>query len=476
MRAEVSNATRLSAVDIASGQILSFVVTAILARLLTPADFGIVAISAIFVAIAGVFVDCGLSSALIQRKEIDKKDCSTVFWFSLGVSLVAALILILIGPFLAASFEKPVLIPVMYVLALGVVANSLASVPRALFVKRLEFLPLLIINVISWVVSATVAIVLAYQGYGVFALAWHGVISSILGAVFVYIISPWRPSFLFSHDSVKKLFGFGGYLLASTLIEVIYNKIYILFLGKFYGAETLGLFARAESTSTVPTALLTATLSRVSLPAFSKISHDHAKVREGMYLTLKVVIFVSALVMLGLASVAGPFMITLYGPQWEPAVPLLQILCLAGVLLPLNVLNAAVLMALGRSDIFFRNEVIKKIIGIGILMFTFQYGPIAIAWGMVAYSVVTAVVNSYPIKQILGYGIVEQMIDIMPNIAFASATAVGAGFGVWFFSAYSPILQLFIGIGAGGILAAVLALLFKPEGFVQLRRVVLEKF
>lgn len=470
----ISSATLWSALDVALGQGLRFAITVVLARLLTPDEFGTIALLALFVGIAGVFVDSGLGLALIQRQDITNDDESTVFWFNVASATAVAALLALAAPAISAFFDKPILVPLTRVLAANIVVGAFGMVHRSLFTKQLAFKPLMVVGAVSTVVSGVAAIVCAFAGYGVWSLAWQTLVAGLISTLMLWILSPWRPRLVFRMSSARRLFGFGGYMLASALLEIVYSRAYTMLIGKFHGTADLGQFSRAESTAALPTTLFTSTIARVAFPALSTMSHDPVRVREAMRIGLQTAMLINAPAMLGLAAVADPFIVTVYGEAWRPAVPILQILCLGGVLMPLHVLNLQVLMALGRSDLFFRLEVIKKVVGVPILIGASLLGVTGLAWGIVLAGAVALVINTSQTSRLVGYGIWGQLRDVAPAIATA---AVMAGI-VWPIARMDnlPIhLRLLAMIGSGAVIYGGGGWLLRLPGFPDIRRLLVRK-
>lgn len=459
-----------SALDVALGQGLRFVITVVLARLLSPSEFGTVALLALFIGVASVFVESGLGQALIQRQDVSDEDLSTVFWFNVVVAILVAGVLVAASPAIATFFGKPVLVPLTAVMALNIAISAFGTVHNTIFVKRLAFKPLMVIGAIGTVVSGTAAIACAAAGYGIWSLAAQTLVAGLTTTLLLWIINPWRPRFLFSLASARRLFGFGGYMLASSLLDIVYKRAYTMLIGKFYGTADLGQFARAEGTAALPTTLLTSTIARVAFPALASISDDPARVRKGLRLGLQATMLANAPAMLGLAAVADPFIATLYGPQWRPAVPLLQVLCISGVLMPLHVLNLQVLMALGRSDLFFRLEVIKKIFGVAVLIAASHFGPVGIAWGIVVAGVISLVINTSQTRHLIGYGVWRQLRDVAPVIGLA---LVMAGV-VWKLgettSAIPSSMRFLAGIAVGTIFYSGLAMALNAPAIQGIKR------
>ncbi len=470
----ISSATLWSVLDVALSQGLRFVVTVVLARLLTPDEFGTVAMLALFIGVAGAFVESGLGQALIQRQDTTSDDESTVFWFNVAAAAVAALLLAEAAPLIAAFFGKPVLVALTYVLAANIVVGAFGMVQRTLLAKRLAFKPLMIVGAVSTAVSGLVAITCAVVGFGIWSLAAQTVTAGLVSTLMLWMLSPWRPRLVFSMASARRLFGFGGYMLASSVLDIVYTRAYTMLIGKFQGTADLGLFARAEGTAALPTSLLTSTIARVAFPALSTMSHDPKQIHDAMRLGLQSTMLINAPAMLGLAAVAEPFIVTLYGGAWRPAVPLLQILCLGGVLMPLHVLNLQMLMAIGRSDLFFRLELVKKLVGVPILIAASLLGVMGLAWGLVTTGVVALLINTSQTRKLIGYGVWRQLADVAPSIMLAAVMA----------AMLSPLVaaealplhvRLLATIAGGAVIYSGAARLLRLPGVAELERKLIKR-
>ena len=421
----ISSAAIWSVLDVSLGQGLTFAISVVLARLLTPDEFGTIALLALFIAVAGLFVEGGLGQALIQRQDLTEEDCSTVFWFNITVAVVVAGLLAAAAPTIAVFFDKPVVAPLTMVMAANIVVGAFGMVHRTLFAKRLAFRPLMIAGAVSTVLSGATVVACASAGYGVWSLAAQSVVAGLVSTLMLWVLSPWRPHLVFSFASVRRLFGFGGYVLAAGLLEVIYSRAHTVLIGKFYGTADLGQFARAEATQVLPTTLVTNSFARVALPALSPLAKDKHRMVGAMRYALQIMMLLKAPIMFGLAVLAEPFIVTLYGPAWLPAVPLLQVLCLAALLMPLHMLNVQALLAIGRSNIVFKLEIAKKAVGLTILVAAASFGPFGIACGIVLTSLLSVAINTSQSQKLLGYGMLSQLADSAPATALAATMAGG---------------------------------------------------
>lgn len=413
-----------SGVDIFTRRGMQFIISLILARLLTPEEFGTIAVLYLFTGVAGTFVDSGFSSALIQRQDITHTDESTVFWFNLLMGFLVAVILWSLAPWVASFFDLAVLTPLAKVMAVNVFISALGAIHNTLLIKKLDFKLPMKIGAISTFLSGVAAVFLAMNNYGVWALAIQAMIATILTTSLLWFFSPWRPQMVFSLFSARRLFGFGSYLLLSGLLDTIYNRAYTLLIGKFYSIRELGFYNRAEGTKQLPVGLLNDVFSRVAFPVFSEAAHDKQKLRRGVQLALRSMMLINLPVMFGLMATAEPVVVTLFGSQWLPSVPMLQVLCLVGALWPLHVINLNVLMAQGHSRLFFRLEIIKKIVGTVFLIIGAQFGVLGIAWSQVFFGVAAFLINAHYTRLYLDYGFVQQILDFLPAATVAAIMAI----------------------------------------------------
>lgn len=468
MREKALSATAWSAADILLRQGVQFAISVVLARLLTPVEFGTIALLYLFVGIAGALAEGGLTTALIQRQDTTIEDESTVFWLNMGVGSLMALLFWLSGPAIAALYDVRVLEPLSGVMAITVVVTAAGGVQRALFTKGLDFRPLMFAGAVAVVSSGAVAIWLAFTGYGVWALAAQALVSAAMTTLVLWLASRWRPRLVFSLASARRLFGFGGYMLASTLLEITYSRLYTVLIGKLHGVRELGYYSRADTTAMFPAAILNGIVARVAFPLFSRMADDPIRLRTNLRLALQAVMLVNAPAMFGLAAVAGPLVLVLFGEQWRPAVPFLQVLCLVGLMMPFHVLNLQALMGLGRSDLFFRLEVVKKVLGISILVAVAGFGAIAVAWGMAAASALSYFVNAHYSGRLIGYGAASQLRDTAPTMAAAAAMAAGVAWLSAWLGGGSPTMLLLVSVAAGAVVYPLTVVAFRLTALTSL--------
>jgi O-antigen/teichoic acid export membrane protein len=302
--------------------------------------------------------------------------------------------------------------------------------------------------------------VLALGGYGVWALAWQQVVAAACTSLLVWGLHPWRPAWVFSGSSARSLFGFGGYVLATNLLDTAFTRLYTVLVGKLFGVRELGFYNRADSTQKLPGGVLSQILLRVAFPVFSAANADKVQLRRGVRLSIRGVMLINAPAMLGLAAVAHPLIATLFGAQWLPAAPILEVLCLSGMLWPLHRINLTVLIAQGHSRLFFNLEAFKQSLGIALLAAGATMGVMGVAWAMVAFSVVSFFINAWYTSRYLGYSVAAQTGDVAPIIAISLAMAIVVHAFITTWHPASPV-ALVAGIALGMLLMALVTPLLR---------------
>jgi O-antigen/teichoic acid export membrane protein len=437
-----------SAIDVAGRQGIQFVVMLILARLLSPAEFGILGMLSLFIALGGSIVDSGFGSALIQRKEITEADKSSVFFFNAAMGALMALTISSAAPWIASFYREPILLPLTRLMALNLFIGSFGVVQVALMTRDLDFKALFKAGLLAMIVSGALAVWMAWKGYGVWSLAAQSVIFTTVSTGLIWVFCSWKPRLQFSVGSLRSLFGFGSGMLASGLLNTFFDRVQLAVIGKAFSAAALGFYTRAFSTQQFPVSLLTSVINRVTFPVFSQLSHNPGSLRPAVRRAQISIMVLTLPMMFGLAVVARPLVLVLFGAKWLPCVPYLSVLSIAGVLWPLHVMNLDVVKAVGRSDLFLRLEIIKKVlVGIGILA-TFRISVMAMVWAVLIVSVVCVIVNTHYTKVLIGYGTVEQFVDLAPYVAISVLTsALAWAAGIHF--SHLPFLQLSLSVLVG---------------------------
>lgn len=402
---------------------ITFLVGLVLARLLTPQEYGVMAMIAIFIAVSNSIIDSGFSNALIRKIKIERVDYNTVFYFNLLISIVLYVFLFLVSPVISSFFKEPILVEVTRILGLILIINALAIIPRTIFVREVNFKTQTKVSLISSISSGIIGIGMALAGMGVWSLVGQQLSRQLLNTIFLWIYCNWRPFWEFSVESFKELFGFGSKLLLSGLLETIYKNIYYIIIGRFYSSAQLGQYTRAEQFNIIFSSNLTSVVQRVSYPVLSSIQEESERLREAYRRVIKSTMLISFACMLGLAAVAKPLILILIGEKWLPAVYFLQIICFAGMLYPLHAINLNILQVKGRSDLFLKLEVIKKIIAVGPIIVGIFLGIEYMLWGSVLTSFIAYFLNSYYSAKLIAYPTIDQIKDILPTFVVSFVVA-----------------------------------------------------
>ena len=393
---------------------VNFVIGIVLARLLSPTDYGLVGMMGIFLAISQLFVDGGLTSALIRTKEPSEKDFSTVYIINLTLSVVFYFLLFFCAPVVAAFYDQPLLKPLMRVVSLILIIGSVASVHGTLLTIRVDFKTKSYISILSAVVSGTVGIVCAYKGMGVWALVAQSIASASAITLLTLLFVRWMPRLVFSKESFKRLFSYSSKLLAASCISTIYDNAYPLVIGKKFTAADVGQYTRAGQFPGIANDTLVGALNRVAFPILSQVQDDNERLLRVYEKYIQLACFVIFPVLMILCGCARPLVVFLLTDKWLACVPLMQIICFSKLLNGVTVINLNLLYVKGRSDLVLRLEFIKKSIAFLILFVSMFFNVTVMCYGLVLYSVIAAYLNSFYTKRILGYTFWQQMKSVLP--------------------------------------------------------------
>lgn len=445
---------------------IQFIVQVILARLLAPADYGIIALVVVFTAIASVFVQSGLNSALIQKKDADEVDFSSVFYLSLGLSCAIYIILFLAAPFIALFYKMPQVTPVFRVLSLTLILGVFNSIQNAVVSRKLMFKKLFFSSTGALLISGAVGVIMAYLGYGVWALVFQQISNQIAVTFILWFTVKWRPRLLFSIDRVKGLFSYGWKLLVSSLIDTIYRDLRSLIIGKMYAPAMLGFYNRGQQFPSLIVSNIDGSIQSVMFPVLASHQDNRPRVKEMMRRSIVTSSFFIFPTMVGLATISEPLVRIILTEKWLPCVPFLQIYCAIYALYPIHTANLQAIKGLGYSDIFLKLEILKKVVGLSILSVTVFYGVYAIAWGGAISGIVSSFINAYPNKRLLGYSYKEQWLDIMPSLAIS--LAMGAVVYTFNYLSIATWQVLILQIVAGAFLYFGLSKVFRIESYSYL--------
>lgn len=400
-------------------QLVQFVVSIILARILAPEAYGVVALITVFTSILQVFVDSGLGNALIQKKKADQLDFSTVFYTNIIFCVTLYIALFFLAPALADFYDQPSMVWLIRVLGVTVLISGIKNVQQAYVSRNMLFRKFFYATLLGTVLAAIVGIVMAYKGFGAWALVAQQVLNVTVDTIVLWIIVKWRPTRQFSFQRLKTLFSYGWKLLVSSLIDATYNNARQLVIGKVYSTEDLAYYNRAKQMPNLLVENVNSSIDSVLLPSMSSVQDKRDMVKSMTRRAIKTSMFIMAPLMIGLAAVANNLVVTLLTEKWLPCVPFLMILSVYYMFWPIHTANLNAIKALGRSDIFLKLEVAKKVAGVAILIVSLRFGPLGIAFGMLAEGVVSLAVNMWPNRKILKYGYIEQIRDIIRPVILA---------------------------------------------------------
>lgn len=454
-------------------QIFGFVQGIILARLLSPADYGLVAMVGIFVMLSYTFVDAGFGTALIQKKDRTEKDYSTVFLMNLSLSFFISLILFLSAPFIADFYKEQILTKIVRTYSFIIFLSSLVAIQDVRLSIFLEFKKKSIINMVITVVSGVLSIILAFSGYGVWSLIYPQFVMLFVKCLLYWHFQHWIPKLAFSRESFCKLFGFGSKILISSIMATFSGNIYSLVIGKIFSASALGFYGRADGYAALPVKTITGVVDSVTYPVLSKFQDNDAQLIGSFKRMLRISAYVIFPIMIGLVVLAKPLVLILVTEKWLPCVVYLQVLCFARMWWHVHILNLNLLKARGRSDLFLKLEVVKQFTVIFFLIASAPFGILAICVGSVFSSLVSMCINSYYTGKLLQFGIVKQLKEMLPSILYSLTMGIIVYLSVFFLS--SMWLRLLGGICVGMFSYVLLSILTKSQDFNYLLALVREK-
>ncbi len=453
---------------------ITFIIGIILARLLLPSEFGLIGMITIFIAISESFINSGFGAALIRKQDCTDIDFSTVFYFNLVAGLIFYGLMFISAPAISRFFNEPQLTSLVQVLGVVLVIDSFTIIQRTILTKRIDFKLQTKISVIATVVSGVVGIAMAYKGFGVWSLVASQIIQRGVNTIFLWVWNQWRPLLVFSKNSFFELFSFGYKLLISGLIDTIYRNIYLIIIGKFFSAQELGFFTRANQFKALPAENITRIVSRVTYPVLAQMQDDKAVLKRNYQKLIKSIMFITFVLMMGMAAVAEPMVITLIGENWQPSIIYLQLLCFVGMMYPLHALNLNILNVVGRSDLFLKLEIIKKVLAVPVIIIGILFGIKAMIVGMIVNTLVGYVLNSYWSGHFIDYPIQEQVKDILPSFALA----VSMGFMVavigWLLPFSNPVI-LMVQVTFGAAVAFGIAEISRMDAYLLMKETLYSK-
>ena len=448
-------------------QFVTFIVSIVLARLLLPEDYGQIALITVFITLMQVFVDSGLGTALIQKKYADDLYFSSVFYFNFAVCLILYAVMFMGAPFIAEFYEDASLTPIVRVISLTIVISGVKGIQQSYVSRHMLFKKFFYSTLGGTIFSAFLGIALAYLGFGVWAIVAQQLSNTTIDTLILWLTVKWRPKKMFSWKRLKKLLSFGWRMLVSSLVDTVYNNIRSLIIGKMYSSSDLAYYDQGKKFPNVIVGNINTSIDSVLLPTMASAQDDKNRVKIMTRRAIKTSTYVMAPLMMGLAFCAEPIVRLVLTDKWLPCVPFLRIFCITYMFYPIHTANLNAIKAMGRSDLFLKLEIAKKVVGMALLLSTMWFGVMAMAYSLLISSVLGQIINSWPNRKLLNYGYLEQLKDILPGIALA--VFMGCCVNLVELFHLSSLVTLLIQIPLGALIYIVASALLHLESFEYMR-------
>jgi len=448
-------------------QTIYLFITIILARLLEPKEFGLIAMLSIFVSVAQSFIDSGFGQALIQKQDANHVDECSIFYFNVFISVAAAALLCLAAPWIGTFYSTPLLAPITYALSLNLVINAFGIVQTNLLTKSIDFQTQMKVSFIATILSGALGIIMAYKGFGVWSLVAQSIASNLIRTALLWFFHRWRPTWAFSFTALRSMFAFGSNLFISGLIETIFFNLHLIVIGKMFSATDLGFYSRAKGLQGLAAKDIAVSVCRVAFPVFSSIQDEKERLKTSVRKALMTMAMINFPLMVGLAIVAKPLVLLLLTDKWLPCVPYLQLFCVIGALLPLQEINLNVLKAQGRSDLFLWLQILKKSLVVIALIITYRWGILAIIYGQIVTGLIDYYLNSYYTERLIDYPIIMQVKDLIPSLSLAAIMGLGV-YTLQYVVVSDPAILLLVQIIVGITLYGLLCRIVKLSAFMDL--------
>jgi teichuronic acid exporter len=457
-----------------SSQGIGFIVSIILARLLLPSEFGLIAMLGVFVGLGNALINSGLTQSLIRSPNLDDEDFSTVFFFNLIGSVVIYVIIFLVAPLIANFYKQGLLTPIIRVYCITFVINAFSAIQTTRLNKKMDFKTQMKVSIPSLVIGSTVGIAMAYSGFGVWSLVWSALIQAIAVTVQLWYWAKWKPLWLFNMEKFRYHFHYGVKLMSSGILDIVFTNAYTIIIGKFFAPAQVGFYNRADALQMLPVGNISSVITKVSFPLFSSIQEDNNRLKSVYKRIMQMVIFLIAPTLIIMAVLAEPMFRLLFTDKWLPAVPYFQILCFNGILYPIHSYNLQILKIKGRSDLFLKLEIIKKILVVLVILISFRFGIYGLLYGGVITSVLCFFINTHYSGKFLNYTAWEQTKDLLPIIFLSVIIGCVVYVCDTFTLNYLPydILRLFIGGIIGSFLYLISAYFLKMNSLFELIKII----
>lgn len=451
-------------------QLVTFIVSIVLARILAPEDYGQIALITVFTTIMQVFVDSGLGTALIQKKDANDLDFSSVFYFNFVICLVLYVVMFVAAPFIAGFYGDSSLTPIIRVISLTIIISGVKGIQQSYVSRNMLFKRFFYSTLGGTIFSAFLGIALAYTGFGVWAIVAQQLSNTAIDTLILWLTVKWRPKRMFSWRRLKGLLSFGWKMLASSLLDTVYNNVRSLIIGKMYSSSDLAYYDQGKKFPNVIVTNINTSIDSVLLPTMASAQDDADRVKSMTRRAIKTSTYIMAPLMMGLAFCAEPIVGLVLTDKWLPCVPFLRIFCITYMFYPIHTANLNAIKAMGRSDLFLKLEIVKKVVGIALLLSTMWFGVMAMAYSLLISSVLSQIINSWPNRKLLRYGYLEQLKDILPGIALA--VLMGCCVNLVGLFHLTNIVTLLIQIPLGALMYIVASALLHLESFEYMRNLI----
>lgn len=451
-------------------QCVGFVVSIILARILLPDDYGLVALVSVFLTIMNVFVDSGFGNALIQKKEVDDLDFSSVFWFNIGTSVFLYIVVFFAASLIAEYYHRDELVILIRVLSIQIIIASIKNVEQAYVSRTLQFKRFFFATIGGTIGAAIIGIYMAKSGYGVWALVAQQLLNTLVDTIILWCTVGWRPQFAFSLERLKIMFDYGWKLLLAAILGNGYISLRQLIIGKAYSPSDLAYYNRGERFPDIFVNNIDSAIGNVLFPVMSKEQDSKDKIKYMMRRAIKTSMYVVAPLMVGLICCGDVFVKVLLTDKWMPCVRYMRVLCITFLFYPLSTGNLNAMLSLGRSDLYLTLEIMKKTIGIISLIITMRISIMAMALSVLFTAICAQIINTWPNKKLLDYSLIEQIKDLIPELMLSAV--MGAVVYSVNFLKMNDVLTLLIQIGAGVVSYVIGSVFWKLESFSFLKSAV----
>ncbi|WP_395655391.1 lipopolysaccharide biosynthesis protein [Flavobacterium sp.] len=451
---------------------VQFIIMIIIARVLSPSDYGLIGMLFVFIALGGVILDAGFGQALIRKTDVTQIEFTSVFYFNIMMSILIYLLLFMAAPYIAKFYNTPELERIAKFVFLIFPIKALGIIQNTIIVKAVAFKLMTKISLSAALLSGIIGILMAYDGYGVWALVYQSLLFALFNTLFLWIFNGWRPLLKFDMNPIKQMFSFSFNLLTTNVIIVLFNNIYTLLIGQYYPLVEVGFYNQAKRLQEIPSQSLTAIVQRVSYPVLSKLNGQNENLKRGYKKIINQTIFLNFPMMLGFLAVSNNLIYVLLSEKWLPCVPYFQLLCLYGAIFPLHSININILKVIGKSKKILQLEIISRIIIVVAILLTLKRGIIPLLTGQVITAVIFILINMYFCGKEINFKVKEQVLDVVPYFLVATFSA-GIMATIGFFLSENPALVLCLQVIIGMIFYFLLSHLFKLSAYIEYKNILL---